>query len=964
MEAGLFLRRALRRLRDIPLRSLAVAVAAASAAFVLLLALAWWRCGFDGCPDVSRLASYQPGGAPLLLDRQGEVFADLAPPEPVIVPLHALPSHVPQAFLAIEDQRFYEHDGVDWRRIGGAAVANLRAGGFEQGFSTITMQLARNVFPDRIPARERTTSRKLLEVRVAKEIEAEYSKDEILEMYLNHIYFGSGAHGVEVAAQSYFGRPAAELTLAQAALLAALPKAPSHYDPRRRPRAALERRNLVLALMERQGRIPRFAAEAARAEPLGVVRRRPEERVKASLAPYFVEQVRVELEERFGEGLYAQPLRIWTTLDSAVQRAADEELARQLRAIEDGELGRFEGDGYAPDAEPSENGTSYLQGAVVAIDPRRGDVLAWVGGRDFAHSQFDRVAMAQRQVGSAWKPFVYAAALARGWALSQPLSDRRLTLRMADGQVWQPKNFSDRYEGPMPLREALVRSQNVPTVRLASEVGFGAVADLAERAGIEGPISEYPAMALGAVSASPLELATAYTPFANGGIMVEPRLVQRVEDQDGKVLWEPGVARREVVEPPVAYLVTDVLAEALGQGTAAGALPAGFAVPAAGKTGTTNAGTDAWFVGYTPDLVAAVWIGFDRPRPIVEQASGGRLAAPVWGRLAGRVYSRREPPEPWEMPEQVVARQVDPATGLVIAEGCAHGGGRRELFIEGMEPAAFCPGEEPAPREGFYTVVAARRAERAEREQEARDEQAARQRAAQRERERRAAEERLVRERREEREEGERRTEAKRREEREEERAKEREKEETERRAAAERREEREEDEARAAAERRAAADDDAAAERTDEDSDDSEDVEESEEDEEDIEPAAEPAGVDLSGWWELSNRIESTSYAAYEGLRLGYRLRLEQHGDRLSGRGQKWSENGAAVPAARRSPIRVTGTIDGRTVTLEFTEEGARRASGGTFTWSLSPDGTTLRGSFASDAADTSGSSLARRMP
>src|SRR5206468_2925511 len=278
-----------------------------------------------------------------LLDRNGEVFADLAPAERAIVPLSSLPSLVPQAFLSVEDQRFYEHGGVDWKRVGGAVLANLRAGGFAQGFSTISMQLARNVFPERIPGEEQTTRRKLLEIRVAQEIEHRYSKEEILELYLNNIYFGNRARGIEAASRQYFGHSAKDLTLAQAALLAALPKAPSHYDPRRHPDEALTRRNLVLALMRDQGRIPKYLAEEA-------------------------------------------------------QR-------RQLKLVESGELGGFQSPRYSPDAAVSDGGTSYLQGAAVMVDVHDGDVLAWVGGRDFAQSQFDRVVQARRQPGSAFKPF-------------------------------------------------------------------------------------------------------------------------------------------------------------------------------------------------------------------------------------------------------------------------------------------------------------------------------------------------------------------------------------------------------------------------------------------------------------------------------------------------------------------------------------------------------------------------------
>jgi penicillin-binding protein 1A len=308
-------------------------------ALAILLAVAWSRCLFMGCPDVHRLASYQPGGASVLLDRNGKAFADLAPIEGELIRLPTLPKHVPEAFIAVEDQRFRDHDAIDLRRVLGAVWNNVRAGGVQEGSSTLTMQLARNVFPEDLPGQERTLGRKILEVRVAQEIEDAFSKDEILEMYLNHIYFGNGARGIEAAARHYFGRGAKELTLPQAALLAAMPKAPSHYDPRRHPKEARERRDLVLSLMAEQKRITADEAEAARKAPLGAVPKPRAEKPDAPFAAYFVEEVRRELEDRLGDDFYAHKLRVHTTLDGTAQRAAEEELERQLRAIEGGALG-------------------------------------------------------------------------------------------------------------------------------------------------------------------------------------------------------------------------------------------------------------------------------------------------------------------------------------------------------------------------------------------------------------------------------------------------------------------------------------------------------------------------------------------------------------------------------------------------------------------------------------------------
>src|SRR3954471_519445 len=675
-------------------------------AVVLFFGFTWSHCFFSTCPDVGKLAAFQPGGAPLLLDRHGEVFADLAQAEHRVVPLSSLPGQVAQAFLAVEDKRFYEHRGVDWTRVGGAVLADLHSGDFTQGFSTLTMQLARNVFPERIPGEEQTTRRKLLEIRVAQEIEGRYSKEEILELYLNHIYFGNRARGIEAAARQYFGVAAKELSLAHAALLAALPQGPSHYDPRRHPDKALERRNLVLSLMEEQGRIPRRMAEEAKTVPLRIVVPPRQAQVESGLAPWFVEQVRREMEERFGSNLYTRPLRIVTTLDSAAQRAAEEELRGQLKRVESGELGAFDGDRYSAAAEEAAGGTKYLQGAAVILDAREGDVLAWVGGRDYAQSQFHRGVQARRQPGSAFKPFVYAAALAHGWVLSQPLVDLPLQVKMSGGQVWQPHNFSDRYEGQISMRDALVRSKNVATVRLADAVGLGEVSALARTAGISEPIPAVPAIALGTVAVSPLELTSAYTAFASLGQAAEPRLILRVEDDDGKVLWRSTPRRHPVLDPAVAYLVTNVLSDALVRGTGNLVQQTGFHAPAAGKTGTTNEGADAWFVGYTPEVVAASWMGFDQPRPILQDATGGRLVAPAWGRMLARVYQKRPQPKPWSQPKGVVSRPVDLATGLIVATGCNSAGSQApELFLAGKEPAAFCPGQDSPPSHGFPSQV-------------------------------------------------------------------------------------------------------------------------------------------------------------------------------------------------------------------------------------------------------------------
>ncbi|HEX7090586.1 MAG TPA: PBP1A family penicillin-binding protein [Longimicrobiales bacterium] len=662
---------------------------------VLLLALAagavwalWERCGLQGCPDVDVLNGYIPDEASVILDRDGAELGKLYRVRRSVVPLDSLPAYVPQAFIAVEDQRFWEHDGVDWRRVVGAAWANVRAFGIEEGFSTITMQLARNVFPDRLPHDERTLSRKLAEMRVAREIEERYTKRQILELYLNQIYFGSGAWGIEAAAREYFGRPATELTLSEAALLAGLIRAPSRLNPRINPAGARARRDLVLMKMMQQGMITPARAAAARAESLDLERGHVDAERRA---PYFLEELRQRLEAELGESIYTEGYTIHTTLDADVQAAAEEELRRQLDAIEAGRYGAFPGVA-ASDTAGGAPGGAHLQGAVVVLDVETGDVLALVGGRDFEISKFDRATQSRRQPGSAFKPFVYTAALEAGYPPTYPLHDAPLRQVLADGTVWTPQNFGGGYAGTVTLRNALVHSRNIPTVRLAERVGIDRVIDVARRLGLTGPIPAVPSIALGSAEVSLLEMVAAYAAFATLGERPEPRLARSVEDRDGRVIWsrEPRIER--VLDPAVAFLITDLLRDVVDRGTGTAVRAAGFRGPAAGKTGTTNGATDVWFLGYTPRQAAGVWIGFDAPRRIVRGATGGRLAAPVWGRIMRRIAV---PADAWRPPPGIVVRWVD-ETGRVIPPGCnPYGGVRREYFLAGTAPRGRCHGWAP-----------------------------------------------------------------------------------------------------------------------------------------------------------------------------------------------------------------------------------------------------------------------------
>jgi penicillin-binding protein 1A len=655
----------------------------------LVPTILWQRCGWRGCPDVSSLHAYQPNGASVLLDRGGSQFATLAPVQRDLVELASLPPHVAAAFIAVEDRRFRAHHGIDFVRVFGAMLANVRARGLVQGSSTITMQLARNVFAERIPASERSWRRKLIEARVALDIERRFSKDEILELYLNHIYFGDGAYGIQTASRYYFGVGAAKLTLEQAAMLAALPKAPATYDPRDHPERAKARRDLVLALMSRQERVAEGEADAASAKPVRTIPARTA-RSDGPVAAWYVQTVRRMLVDRIGDALYKRRYTVHTTIDVDAQRAAEEELERQIRRVEQGTYGRFTGP--RRDAHRAGETPAYLQGAAVVMDPATGDVLALVGGRDIRHSSFNRATDAKRQAGSAFKPFVYATALTEGWSPFNVLDDAPVRYAASRNDVWTPVNFDGQFLGRMTMRDALVQSRNVPAVRLAHEVGERDIARIAHDAGIAGEIRNSPVIALGVTEVSPLELTSAYTMFAGAGTAASPRFITRVLDPEGDVVFTNGIERRDVIDPAIAYIMTDLMRDAVDRGTGRAVRSAGFRAPAAGKTGTTSDATDTWFIGYTPNTIAGVWIGFDRPRAVAPNATGGTVAAYAWGRMMQRIDRRGSD---WSMPDNVVRVAIDPMSGIALADGCAPLGdvARTELFLEGTEPdERVCPG--------------------------------------------------------------------------------------------------------------------------------------------------------------------------------------------------------------------------------------------------------------------------------
>ncbi|MFL5561790.1 MAG: penicillin-binding protein 1A [Gemmatimonadaceae bacterium] len=656
-------------------------ITALGLAIVVIFTTDAWlgSCGFQGCPTSDEIRSFRPAEGGRIVDRNGAALARLSPVHRVNVPLAKIPAHVRAAFVATEDRRFYEHRGLDWRAVVRAASRNVGALGVREGFSTITMQVARNGFVASQYGR-RTFSRKLMELRLARLIESSLTKDQILELYLNVIYLGGGAYGVEAASRDLFGKSVADVDLAEAALLAALPKGPSSYAPRRAPERALRRRNLVLALMTREGYVARDAADRATREPMRVQPDgwHPSEAGES----YALDAVRALVDSVVPPALRDADLTVVTTIDTRAQRAAEGAVTRQANALAREGVAWYGARGGG------------VQGALVAIDPRSGDVVALVGGREYERGGFNRALLAHRQPGSAFKPFVYAAGLAAGFTPATLVDDEPVEVDAGNGHLWRPTNYDGTYEGQITLRRALMVSANAATVRLSRAIGESRVVARARQNGINSPMRAVPSIALGAVEVTPLELVTAYSPFANGGYRVAPRLVRRIEAPDGSLIWSSEPSVTPVMDPRDAWQVTSMLRSVVDHGTGHAVRDLGVAGPIAGKTGTTNNNADIWFVGYSPTIVAAVWFGYDTPRPLPGGASGGRFAAPAWAEFYEHGWHETGTDAWWTPPAGMVSRVIDANTGELAGEWCPVT--QLEWFKPGTEPTELCREHAPA----------------------------------------------------------------------------------------------------------------------------------------------------------------------------------------------------------------------------------------------------------------------------
>jgi penicillin-binding protein 1A len=647
-----------------------------------------------GLPDSKALGGIgDMAQSTTLFDADDQPVFTIFKEQRIEVPLHRISPNFIKAVVSVEDQRFYEHSGVDAIRVAAAALRNLREGRRAEGGSTITQQLARQSFL----SRDKTYRRKLKEVILAAHIESVYTKNQILELYLNKVYFGDGLYGVEAAARGYFGKPASDLSVAEAALLAGLIQSPSSYAPTVNLDRAIARRNVVLAAMRSAGAIDEGTADGARRED---VKLKNALEIAETFGLYFKEQVRRDLVERFGwQRVYQGGLKVYTTMHSDLQQAAEAFVEKGVAEIEARRAFKYP---TRKDLGPVKEGQlpEYLQSALVSIDPTTGHVLAMVGGRDFHESRFNRATQAKRQSGSAFKPFVYAAAIESGYSPATVITRLNDPIETIQGD-WVPEDeHSTATE--MTLRTALRTSSNRAAVQLLRSVGIQNAVGYAEKLNIGTPPS-VPSMALGASDVTLIALTSAYGAFAAQGMVRQPTMIRRVEDSDGNVLYQSASEGRQAISESTAYLMASMLQDVVNYGTAYRARQTGFTLPAAGKTGTTNDYLDAWFIGFTPHLVTGVWIGFDQPRTIIANGYGGELAVPIWANFM-KTATKGDKSEWIDRPANVVAVNVCRLSGKLPNSGCesvqvisADGFVENrsmiytDFFVRGTQPTDICP---------------------------------------------------------------------------------------------------------------------------------------------------------------------------------------------------------------------------------------------------------------------------------
>jgi penicillin-binding protein 1A len=725
-------------------------------------------------PKVDRLADYKPPIVSQVFGDDGSLVGEFYLERRIVVPVNRMPRKLIQAFVAAEDANFYSHGGIDYFGIVRAAVKNVLSMRKKEGASTITQQVTKSM----LLTSEKKFSRKIKEAILAKRMEEKLTKDEILYLYLNQIYLGGGAYGVQAASETYFGKNVDQLNLAEMAMLAGLPKAPNAYSPIKHLDKARERQAYVLDRMVKEAYITQAEADHARNTALTI---HPMKKVNNDQSAYFLECLRIQLEQKYGEDqLYKGGLKIYTTMNAGMQRAAYESIRAGLKVVDKrqgfrgaekylnqedveafcgkveenidsavlktgetyqgvvvavtpskgeaivrvgdrkGILGRKnmswagriamvnsygkpekgnktltlgsvievmvvspeinkEGAQFALDQVPE------VQAALVAIDPRTGGVKAMIGGYDFKKSQFNRAMQSKRNAGSAFKPIIYAAALDKGLTPATVIVDSEVEYPDGAGGTWKPKNYDGIFRGPVTMREALTNSINIVSVKIMEQIGASYAAEYAKKLGFTSQIPANLALALGAASVSPVELTSAYAVFANKGISLPTSFITKVTDNDGVILQQsPDPIPIPVVSPETSYVITNLMQSVVSSGTGHRASIIGR--PVAGKTGTTNGSKDAWFVGYIPQLVAGVWVGYDQERSLGAGGSGGQAAAPIWSEFMQKSVSGL-PVEDFVAPENVSFVLINPRTGKLAKEGAP--GAIMECFIKGTEPAAY-----------------------------------------------------------------------------------------------------------------------------------------------------------------------------------------------------------------------------------------------------------------------------------
>ena len=670
-----------------------------------------------GLPDIRTLENYTPPLTTKIFDVNGKTIAELSIQKRTLLTLNKIPVDLQNAIIAVEDDQFFKHWGISPKGIIRSALIDFIHARVVQGASTITQQLAKQIFLNP----KRTIARKIREILLAVQIERNFSKEEILQLYLNQVYFGEGAYGVKSAAKIYFGKDVSELTLPDCALLAGLVRSPRGNSPFRHPDRARRRRAVVLQRMFEQGMITQKEKEDANASPIPLARPVG----PGTLAPYFVDHIRQRLEREYGTSLvWRGGLKVYTTLDLGMQESAETIMEKNLAAFDANALKVFQAKANStPQTEvaTSTQTLSPVQGAFVLLDVKSGAVRTMIGGR--SNSIFNRATQARRQPGSTFKPFVWAAALnsgmtasslvddspsayyydGRDWRLLEGATDQ-YSINLAtqpfatspDFKIWVPNDFDSKFFGIITLRYALEESRNVVSIKLIMKIGPPLIVALAHKAGIYSHLDAVPSLGLGSSVVSPLEMANAFGTFANGGIHVTPYTIERVEDHNGRILKEHVPIERTAISPRLAYLLTYLMEGVVQHGT--GRYARRLNRPLAGKTGTTNDNKDLWFVGFTPDLVAAGWMGYDdftslgRPSDI----SGGATVVPWWTEIMAQIL-KGKPKNDFTAPDGIIFRPIDKVSGFLALPTCPRQNIILEAYRQGSAPTAYCPLDHSKP---------------------------------------------------------------------------------------------------------------------------------------------------------------------------------------------------------------------------------------------------------------------------